>query len=430
MRAVELAKRFEQLRTNAGLTKTAVARPRYTVSYVSQIEAGKRRPSSEALEFFAGRLGVTPGYLATGVPEGMQARLLYQAEDVRQALRGGDAAHAEQVARAVVEEAARYGLEPEYAVGQKELGRALAMQGRFNDAVEAFESALEGDLPDRDRGMAVAGLGAAYRAVGDLTYAAECIESYLAQRGKGPIDSSVMAELQSVLVSIYFERGDVLRAERAARRAIAAADADSSVEARAIALWNASRVLAEARRWEEALECAGRARMLLEEHEDKRRVARLHNAYAFICLEVEPPRLAEAAHHLGRAEQLLETMSAPGDLAYVRTERSRLALLEGRLEDAVAAAEQALEGVGDDELEVARCLFLKGRALAGLGRLNESRAALGRAAGLFGAHGARQQEAGCWREIGEAHLEAGDVRAAVDALRRGLRALDPRRTRA
>ena len=66
---MDFAARLRDLRIQAGLTKTALAKPRYTVSYVSQIEAGRRVPSPEALAFFAGQLGVTSDYLATGVPE-------------------------------------------------------------------------------------------------------------------------------------------------------------------------------------------------------------------------------------------------------------------------------------------------------------------------------------------------------------------------
>ena len=114
----------------------------------------------------------------------------------------------------------------------------------------------------------------------------------------------------------------------------------------------------------------------------------------------------------------------------MRTERSRLALLEGNPEVALANAEQALLEVGGDELETARCLFLKGRALGELGRADQARGVLVEAAALFGAKGARQQEASCWRELGELHLSAGDTAAAVDALRQGLEALDPKRSRA
>ena len=72
----------------------------------------------------------------------------------------------------------------------------------------------------------------------------------------------------------------------------------------------------------------------------------------------------------------------------------------------------------------------KGRALSGLERPIEARAAFRDAAELFGRLGARQQEASCWRELGELDLAEGDVTSAIEALRAGLDALDPRRTRA
>jgi tetratricopeptide (TPR) repeat protein len=266
--------------------------------------------------------------------------------------------------------------------------------------------------------------------VGDLSYAIDVVERYLGRDERTSIDPSVTAELNAVLVSVYFERGDILRAERTARRALRAADEQAPLDVRARAYWNASRVLAEARRWDEALDHATRARMLMEEVDDRRNVARLHNAYAFICLEAEPPRAEEAAFHLDRAEELFEGVAAGPDRAYLASERSRLALLTDRPEDALRHADVALAEVGDDALERARALFLKGRALAKAGRTADAGKVLAEAATLFGDHGARQQEAACWRELGELAVEGGDPGAALDALRAGLAALDPRRSRA
>jgi tetratricopeptide (TPR) repeat protein len=237
-------------------------------------------------------------------------------------------------------------------------------------------------------------------------------------------------DLQSVLISIYFERGDMLRAERAARRALAAAPLLTSLEQRARTYWYVARVLAESRRWEEALEVATRARVLMEELDDRRSAARLHNAYAFICIESEPPRLGEAREHLDKAEAVLSEIGAPGDLLPTYTERGRLALLEDRPDEALDYAERALADSPPEELEWARTIYLKGRALAALGRTEEARATLREAASCFHTHGARQQEASCWRELGELDLVEGDLRAAVESLRAGLEALDPRRTRA
>ena len=327
-------------------------------------------------------------------------------------------------------EGKQYSLSKLTASALSALGMCLVAQGKVREAIDAYEEALAGDLPTSDRGTTVARLGTAYRTAGDLTYASEMIESYLATSNGDPMDPRVATDLHSILVSIYFEQGNILRAERAARRALAAADEQTPPEVRAIAYWNAARVLAETKLWDEALDLATRARVLMEELEDRRNVARLHNAYAFICLDAEPPRTEEARTHLDAAEHLIAAVAGKGDLAYLYAERARLALLEGDAEEALEHAGRALADASVDDLEVARGMFLRGRALVMLGRSAEASLSLNEAAAAFGQRGARQQEASCWREIGEIHLSAGELQAAIQALKAGLDALDPRRSRA
>jgi len=127
---------------------------------------------------------------------------------------------------------------------------------------------------------------------------------------------------------------------------------------------------------------------------------------------------------------LLSALSARGEISYIHEERGRLALLLDRPEEALAWAERGLAGASADDVEAARCYYLKGKALSALHRLEEARAALAEAAKRFGAQGARQQEASCWRELGEIELAREDLPAAVAALRAGLAALDPSGTRA
>jgi len=295
---VDLAARLRDLRVQRGLTKTALARPRYTVSYVSQIEAGRRVPSADALAFFAQQLGVSSRYLGTGRPEELEDELRYRLEEARRRFREGDAEAAGDQAGDVAARAGEYELDRIQTEAVLLGAESLAQQGKLSQAIDAYEELLERDLAVRDRALAVVGLARAYRTEGDLTYAAQVVEAFLADGSHGPLDPQVVAELQSVLVSIYFERGDVAKAERAAKRAVAAAANAGSLELRAKASWYASRVLAERKRWAEALNEATRARVLMEELDDRQSVARLHNAYAFICLEVEPPRTEEAARHL------------------------------------------------------------------------------------------------------------------------------------
>ena len=430
--AEDLADRFRQLRERAGMTKTSLARPRYTVSYVSQIEHGRRRPSAEAMSFFAERLGVTPEYLGTGLPEGLEDIIRYRLDEAWQVVRGGDSSEATGELEALLEEATARGLKPLRGEILVALGDARVRLGRVNEGIDAYEEAIESGLPStRTAAAAVAGLATAYRTVGDLTYAAARVESFLSAVGEdAPLDPASMTRLQMALVSIYFERGDMMQAERCAQRGLAAADSGAPMDIRALAYWNASRVFAERRRWNEAVELATRARVLMEELDDRRSVARLHNALAFICLETEPPRIEEAKTHLDLAESSLREVGTAADQAYVLTERARLALLQGKPDEAVSHADAALASASDDELEVARCLFLKGRALSALDLRDGARTALGAAAETFRRLGARQQEAACWREIGEMDVAAGDSEAALVALREGLTALDPQRSRA
>jgi tetratricopeptide (TPR) repeat protein len=425
---MQLATRLKDLREQAHLTQTALARPRYSVSYVSQIEAGRRKPSQEALSFFAGRLGVTPQFLSTGIPEDLEESLRYQLEAARRELREGRLEEASKTVRPVIAQAEQYGLVSLHGRALTAAGESLVRQGRIRESVEAFEEALEDGLPTHEAAMAVSWLARAYRSVGDLTYAAEVVDTFLNEKEHGPLEPWVAAELQAVLVSVYFERGDILRAERSARRALVAADQGAPPEIRANACWDASRVLAEAKRWDEALDLATRARIIMEELDNRRQVARLHNAYAYICLEADPPRADEAEIHLNRAESLLLDESAPpGELAYVHTERARVALLQSRADEAIALCNRALAEVGTDQLETARCTFIKGQALSVAGRKGKAADAFRKAALIFGDHGARQQEALCWREIGELELAKGDMESAVKALRAGLQALGPPR---
>src|SRR5207244_2101998 len=96
---MDLATRFKELRLRAGLTKTALAKPEYTVSYITQIEKGSRRPSPKALDFFSRQLGVTQSFLATGVPDGTVDFLRYQLEACRTAVREGLESRGEELAR-------------------------------------------------------------------------------------------------------------------------------------------------------------------------------------------------------------------------------------------------------------------------------------------------------------------------------------------
>src|SRR5580765_7892984 len=70
-----LGERLRQLRVSAGLTQTDLAGTRFSKEYVSQIERGKTRPTSDTVEWLALRLGVDPSFLASGVSSDVRDRM-------------------------------------------------------------------------------------------------------------------------------------------------------------------------------------------------------------------------------------------------------------------------------------------------------------------------------------------------------------------
>src|SRR5246127_1481970 len=64
---LRLGERLRQLRVAAGMTQTDLAGDRFSKEYISQIERGKTRPTTETVEWLALRLGVDAGFLASGV---------------------------------------------------------------------------------------------------------------------------------------------------------------------------------------------------------------------------------------------------------------------------------------------------------------------------------------------------------------------------
>src|SRR3954468_232795 len=70
-----MGERVRQLRVARGLTQTGLAGERFSKEYVSQIERGKTRPTGETVEWLAGRLGVDPTFLESGVSSSERERV-------------------------------------------------------------------------------------------------------------------------------------------------------------------------------------------------------------------------------------------------------------------------------------------------------------------------------------------------------------------
>ena len=107
---MSLGKRLRRLRIERGLTQRELADPLYTHAYVSTIEAGRRQPSTAALDHFAAKLDVTPEELLTGTPADLPARLELRLQEARIAVSTGDLAAAEKEFSRIRREAVAHNL--------------------------------------------------------------------------------------------------------------------------------------------------------------------------------------------------------------------------------------------------------------------------------------------------------------------------------
>src|SRR5881392_1455664 len=133
---LRLGERLRQLRVAAGLTQSDLAGERFSKEYVSQIERGKTRPTTETIEWLAVRLGCDAGFLANGVATDERGRLeaaLARAETMIEAHRNEDAAAEYET---LVPAARATGI-PELEV------RALVGAGRTQMRIGALRGALD-----------------------------------------------------------------------------------------------------------------------------------------------------------------------------------------------------------------------------------------------------------------------------------------------
>lgn len=415
-------RRLRRLRHEHGLSQTQLAGVGLSPSYISLLEAGKRAPTSAAVERLAQRLDCDPQLLTEGVRAADAAELQLQVSYAELALQSGEATEAAERFSMLLERDADT---PESVLVAARWGRARALEaaGDTGAAIAAYEALREeaearpADLPWLP---CVIALCRCYREVGDLTYSIE-----LGERARTQVDQFRLAgtdlavELGSTLVGSYHERGDMVRAQLLADQVIEKAERLGTPRARGAAYWNASVVADEMGRTAEGLALAEKALALYAHGEDARSLSRLRTAYAALLLHQDPPRPTEARPLLEAAARQLADSGSEVDLAYIETELARVELLLGSPDEAVDIAQRALDRLGrQPRLEAARARLVLGHAEFARGNEDAALLSYGRATQDLAAMGASRQAAAGWRDLAEVFSSLGRVKEALDAYRR------------
>jgi tetratricopeptide (TPR) repeat protein len=414
----ELGARVKNARLAAGLTQTQLGGPEATVSYVSRIESGHRRPDPRVLDAFAERLGVSVEELLDGPPAVNEQETKLAVDFVALSLELGDAADA-------LAQAERLLADPDVPGSFAERlgflrGRALESLGRLDDAAEVYEELLAA----RPKGAFALGCGVAlsrcYRERGDLIRAIKIGEqqlTYATQHGLAACDEAI--QLTVTVAAAYHQRGDSEYAVTLCRGAIEVAEQTGSPRGRAAAYWNASILEMEAGAVSGAVVLASKALALLSEGSDNRSLGRLRSQLGVMQLQLEPPEVDEALANLTAAGAQMVHSSA-GSIDRLRNDvaLARATLMNGDVLHAHDIAADVFERSQSD----APTLAADARALQGLAALASGDSAT--AAGMFkhAVHiltgvGADREAGQLWFELGALLESVGEADAALQAYR-------------
>ena len=139
--ALGLGERLRQLRVAAGMTQGELAGDRFSKEYVSQIERGKTRPTSETIEWLAQRLHCDASFLANGVSTDERGRVegaLARAEALMRSDQCAAALELYEATRASVLATGSPELEARALTGE---ARAMAIEGQVRESISLLEQA-------------------------------------------------------------------------------------------------------------------------------------------------------------------------------------------------------------------------------------------------------------------------------------------------
>lgn len=414
----ELGARIRAARVAAGLTQTELGGPDVTVSYVSRIESGSRRPDARVLEAFASRLGITVDELLMEPVSEDERTALLAVDYVELSLELGEVQDALTQADRLLADVGTPGYLRERVMFLR--GRALEALGRLEDATDAFEQ-VRATYPEGGLALQCAmALSRCYREAGDLGRAISAGESALAayaERGLAGGDEAV--QLTVTVAAAYHERGDVAYAVRLCREAVAVAEESGSPRSRAAAYWNASVMELDKGAVGVAVTMATKALALLGEDADVRMLARLRLQLGMMQLELDPPEVMEATANLQVArEYLVHSGAGHVDRLRVESALAEASLMSGDVAEARQLAARVFEDAHTHAPVVAaHARALEGQAAAAEGDSIRAAELYKEAVYILTGIGADRSAGGLWMELGGLLEDIGEHDMARQAYR-------------
>ncbi|MGA4843699.1 tetratricopeptide repeat protein [Streptomyces sp. G45] len=426
----DIGRRVLRLRTERGLTQRQLAEPAYTPAYVSTLESGKVRPSEAALRHLAERLGVGYEELATGRPARLATDLRLRLTDARRALATGAPKDAAAVFRALRDEAARHGLDPERAAALQGLGDCLLESGDLTEARETFAAVerLLADEPLPRRVPAIRGRATAHLLAGELRYSCYLLETTLDElNAAGLHDPDALLLLYTASIAPYMDMGAHARAAHAAELALALAPRVSDPALVAHMHRGVARTLIAEGRTAEADASLAKAQELYQQLHIRTELAHCHWMRGYV--HAQDGDLERAESELRTARDMLASKRAALFTEQVEVELADVLRRRGKAAEAEALLRPLLTPDGSDAgaLGAERGAVHAGGAHRLLGLIAEERGDTDTAEehycaalSLLERSSAAGDVADLCRLLGDLLRRTGRVEAALDAYRTGL----------
>jgi tetratricopeptide (TPR) repeat protein len=426
---LRLGERLRQLRVAGGMTQTELAGDRFSKEYVSQIERGKTRPTSETILWLAERLGVDAGFLANGVSADERGRVdagLARADALLEARRNDEALEEFDRIRASVLATGMPELEAHALSGE---ATVRMRQGDVREAITLLERARglteAPAFSDVERADVLFRLGVARYKLNSIQTAIGLFDEALkvAERSEIPSDQ-LRSNVLAWRSRCYRRRRDLEAAREDVERALELAEGLNDKRTAADVYFQASIIADREGHWVLARSYAERAKAAYEELADRGNLGRLLNNLGGINFLLGHPE--EAVEFLKDAVRIALEVGNDAEAAHAVNGIAQVHLRTGDVTRAEEQARYALELLGDrvDEVsEIGNAQLVLGRALLEQDRLDEADAAFKAGEQAYDQLSSGSHRASAWVAQGDLAARRGDDRTAARLYRQAADAL-------
>jgi tetratricopeptide (TPR) repeat protein len=422
-----IGSRLRRLRLARGMTQSELAAPKYTHAYVSSIEAGRRRPSQDALSHFASKLGVEIEELQTGRQAGAAARLQLRLAEAMVTLSAGGLDEAGEAFRSIAKEARRAGLPLVQAKAEEGLGLLLERQERPEDALEQYRLAEQilQDRPAADRVDAVAGKARCFHSLGDVRYEIHILEMLLTEIEREQlIDPNALARLHAALVFAYVDAGLYEKAaESAAELEALSPRVNDPLRVAQMNLHVARAYLVQGR-VEEAERSLHRAEDAYRQLSLKTETGYAHLALGYV--HSRAGKRKEARMELEDALAIFEETGDVKDRTRAMNELGRLERQAGRTDRARDLLETSISLMRENDTPILAWAHRELGLLLSRADAPTAEKHLRTAIEIYERSDQTIDVAVTYRALGDLLRSGGDGDAGCEAYRRGIMALEPR----